>query len=130
MKSRVLIDTDVAIDYLRGQAAARDVLEREPRPIVLSALSVAELFAGVREGAERPRLEAFVRAFDVVPVTLADAEQGGLHRRAYGKSHNTGLVDALLAAQAQRLDAELVTLNAKHYPMLTGDGLRVPYVKP
>jgi hypothetical protein len=46
------------------------------------------------------------------------AERGGLLRRDYAPKHGTGLADALIAASAQQCGAELVTLNAKHFPML------------
>ena len=42
-------------------------------------------------------------------------------------SHGVGLADAILAATAESEDAELKTLNRKHYPMLKG--LRPAYMK-
>ena len=52
---------------------------------------------------------------------------GRLYRRDYGKSHGVGLADAILAATTETENAELKTLNTKHYPMLKG--LRPPYKK-
>jgi predicted nucleic acid-binding protein len=42
-----LIDTDVLIDYLRDETAAVSYLESLPPPLLISAISVAELYAGV-----------------------------------------------------------------------------------
>ena len=123
----LLIDTDVLIDYLRGQAAAVSYLESLIEPLLISAITVAELYAGVREGTERQALESFVTAFHVVMIDQMIAEQGGLHRRDYGKSHNVGLADALIAATAEVRGATLVTLNRKHFPMLAA--VTVPYTK-
>jgi predicted nucleic acid-binding protein len=53
------------------------------------------------------------------------AVQGGLYRRDYGKSHNVGLADALIAATATQRRVPLVTLNRKHFPML--QDVIVPY---
>jgi predicted nucleic acid-binding protein len=64
----LLIDTDVVIDYLRGQADAVAYLEALPDAQLLSAITVAELYAGVREGAERTALDNFITAFEIVPV--------------------------------------------------------------
>jgi len=50
---------------------------------------------------------------------------GGLYRRDYRKSHETGLADALIAATARLHSLTLVTLNKKHFPMLTS--IIVPY---
>jgi predicted nucleic acid-binding protein len=88
---------------------------------------VAELYAGVKGDAEHAALDAFVSLFRVVPVTHALAQSGGLLKRDYGKSHEVGLADAIVAATAQAENAELKTLNTKHYPMLKG--LRPAYTK-
>lgn len=120
-----LIDTNILIDYLRENAAAVGFLEGLKRPALISALTVAELYAGVREGEERQRMEAFLRAFAVVPVTEALAQNGGLYRRDYGPTHGTDLVDGILAATAKVNKARLVTLNRRHFPMLSR--VLVPY---
>jgi predicted nucleic acid-binding protein len=62
-----------------------------------------------------------------VPVDLAVAVRGGLYRRDFGKSHSTGLADALIAATAELSGARLVTLNDRHFPMLSD--VIVPYQK-
>ncbi len=63
----------------------------------------------------------------VIAVDEEVARRGGLFRRDYGKSHNTGLADALIAATAQSKQATFVTLNARHFPMLTN--IVIPYQK-
>src|SRR5947209_2716955 len=128
MAARLLIDTDVLIDYLRGRAEAVTYLEGLTEALAVSAVTVAELYAGVREGAERVALEQFLTAFEIIPVDEAIALAGGLFRRDFGKSHSTGLADALIAATAESRQATLVTLNDKHFPMLSN--VLIPYQKP
>ncbi len=65
-------------------------------------------------------LENFISLFRVAPVSAEIAKAGGLYKRDYGKSHGVGLADAILAATAEAENAELKTLNTKHYPMLKG----------
>jgi predicted nucleic acid-binding protein len=122
----LLIDTDVLIDYLRDEPDAIAYLEGLTEPAMVSAITVAELYAGVREGDERERLERFLLAFEVVAVDDEVAARGGLIRRDYGRSHGTGLADALIAASAELRGATLVTLNRKHFPMVA---VHVPYRK-
>lgn len=124
---RLLIDTDVLIDYLRGGQSAVSYLEGLSETLLVSAVTVAELFAGVREGKERDTLGVFLEAFEVIPVDREIAEKGGLFRRDYGRTHGTGLADALIAATADMAAVELVTLNRKHFPMLAS--VIVPYAK-
>ena len=127
MPNRLLLDTDVAIDYLRGLPQALTYLESRSEPLLLSSITVAELFVGVREGEERLALEAFLTAFEIISVDEMIAQQSGLLRRDFGKSHNTGLADALIAATAKQTHAQLATGNLKHFPM-TADVI-VPYQK-
>ena len=123
----LVIDTDVLIDYLRDQPLAVAFLEGCDQPLAASAVSIAELYVGVREGAERQRLDAFVSAFEVLPLEKEAAMQAGLWRRQYGRSHGTGLADALIAASVQAAGATLATLNRRHFPML--DNVFAPYAK-
>lgn len=125
---RLLFDTDVLIDHLRGDPQAKAYLEGRTDTLMVSAVTIAELFAGVREGEERRTLDGFVRAFEVVAVSLQIAERGGLIRRDYKRSHNIGLPDAIIAATAEHERASLVTLNDKHFPML--EDVVTPYRKP
>ena len=121
------VDTDVLIDYLRDRPEAVAFLEDCQRPLALSVITVAELYTGVREGDERLRLDAFVEAFELLPLDSRAASQAGLWRQRYGRSHGTGLADALMAACAAAAGATLATLNRRHFPMLTD--LLVPYEK-
>ena len=127
MAKSILLDTDVLVDYFRGHSAAIAFVNARAARIILSSIVVAELYAGVKGDAEQAALENFVSLFGVVPVSAEIAKAGGLYKRDYGKSHGVGLADAILAATAEAKNAELKTLNIKHYPMLRG--LRPAYRK-
>jgi predicted nucleic acid-binding protein len=127
MARPVLVDTDILIDYLRGHAQAARWLEGLKQPARISVLSITELYAGVRDGEERETLDRFLEAFDWVGVDGEIARQAGLYRRDFGKTHGTGLADAVIAACAQAAQATLATLNTRHFPML--DDVVRPYQK-
>lgn len=124
---KLLIDTDVLIDYLRGRPQAVEFLESLRELLLISTMTIAELYAGVRDGKERELLNELIRGFQVVPVDESISIKGGLYRRDYGKSHGVGLADALIAATAELNQATLVTLNQKHFPMIVD--IMVPYQK-
>ncbi len=124
----LLIDTNVLIDYLRGAKPAIDFVDQMRHQPATSVIVVAELYAGVRDGRERTELEGLLRQTIIHPLTDVIAVNGGLFRRQFGRSHNVGLEDALIAATAESVGASLVTLNTKHFPMLTD--VIVPYTKP
>ena len=120
MAESILLDTDVLVDFFRGHSKAVAFVKARCPRIILSSIVIAELYAGVKGDAEQAALENFISLFRVVPVSAEIAKAGGLYKRDYGKSHGIGLADAILAATAEAENAELKTLNAKHYPMLKG----------
>ena len=127
MPSSILVDTDVLVDFLRGHNKAVAFISAHSARIILSSIVVAELYAGVKGDTEQTALDNFVSLFRVVPVSAKIAKAGGLYKHHYGKSHGVGLADAILAATTEAENAELKTLNTKHYPMLKG--LRPAYKK-
>ena len=123
MSGPILVDTDVLIDFLRGYGPAVSFVNDHSDRIVLSAVVVAELYAGARGAKDDPEqtvLENLLSLFRVVPINNEIARLGGLYRRDYGPSHGISLPDALVAATAVLEGAELKTVNVKHYPMYEG----------
>lgn len=126
MNEPLLFDTDVLVDYLRGQPEAVALVKGSADRIMLSAVVVAELYAGVRDD-EMKQLDALLSLFPVVAVDAAIARAAGLYKRDYQKSHALGLADAILAATAIARKASLKTLAVRHYPMFKG--LKSAYVQ-
>jgi predicted nucleic acid-binding protein len=125
MAERLLLDTDVLVEYLRGRPRAIKYLESLTSDLYISVVSVAELFAGVKGDEEERSLEQFLLAFAVLPVTEKVARLGGLYRRDFGPSHGTDLADALIAATVEENGTNLVTSNRRHFPMVSR--ITVPY---
>ncbi len=125
--SLILVDSDVLIDALRGNSQARAFVKRHSDDIHISVLTITELLTGTRNRKEERAVRDLLDLFVKVDVSEAIAEQAGRIRHKYGKSHGTGVVDAVIAATAEARDISLVTLNRKHYPML--EHVKVPYKK-
>ncbi len=122
---KLLFDTDVLIEYLRGKDEAKLYIDSIQDIIYMSSITMAELYAGVRKGAESRRLEIFIETFEVISLNSTIAKIGGLYRNQYNPSHGIGLADALIAATAKEIDAQVITFNIKHFPML--DNVIKPY---
>jgi predicted nucleic acid-binding protein len=122
---RLLLDTCVLVDYLRNHAPAVEFISQLDDPPSISAMTVAELYVGVRHRREQARVESLMARLRVVATSADVARQGGTFRRDYRQSHGLDLIDALIAATARVHGARLVTRNARHFPML--DDLLVPY---
>jgi predicted nucleic acid-binding protein len=118
-----LLDTSVAIDHLRGSLPAVGLLSAlvdAEESLFASEIVRFELLAGVRRD-EVETLEQFLSAVSWVPVgeevARAAASLAQRHRRAH-----SGIDDAdyLIAATALLLEADLLTTNVRHFPMISG----------
>jgi predicted nucleic acid-binding protein len=127
MEQPVLLDTDILVDFFRGYSKAVEFVNAHVARIILSSIVVAELYAGVKGEQEQTALDSFISIFRIVSPDFGIARTAGLYKRDYGKSHGVGLADAILAATAEAENAELKTLNTKHYPMFKN--LRPAYSK-
>ena len=115
--SKVVLDTDVLIDLLRGrEAMKRFLLETTSHSIpCCSVISVAEIHAGMRPE-ESERTAALLDALVIFPVTRPIAELAGYFKQR-SKSRRLELADCLIAATAVAERASLATGNPKDYPM-------------
>ncbi len=94
---------------------------------MVSAITVAELFAGVKGEREGQVLDGLLLTLDVLPATGEIGKLAGQYRRHYGPSHGTGLADALIAATSTVSGSSLATFNRSHFPMLPS--VVVPYAR-
>lgn len=127
MPVRLLVDTDVLIDFLRGYTEAEKYVTTHAESIIISAITVAELYAGVKGKKEEEELEMLLGLFPVFEVDAKIAQAAGLFKNEFFKSHKLGIADALIAATADIHNFSLITLNCKHFPMFKG--LEPPYQK-
>lgn len=115
--SRVLIDTDVLINFLREDQQTKAVLEDLSceHDALCSAITVGEILAGMRPQ-EKQKTYLLLESLQVIPVTFAVAEQAGLWKFQF-KSKSLELDDCLIAATCSLHADQLFTENKKHYPM-------------
>lgn len=114
----VLIDTDIAIDFLRGAAYTQLLIGGlwSDGQAMISVLTVYELTAGMRD-AEKVVTFNFIEACGVEPVTPEIAFKGGeLYRKYRTKGVSLTSLDCLIAATAIVKGYKVATRNVKHYP--------------
>jgi predicted nucleic acid-binding protein len=114
----VLVDTDVAIDFLRGLAYAQPLLTGlwADGKAALSVLTVYELTAGMRN-TEKKSTQNFIDASMIEEVTVEIAFKGGeLYRSYRAKGITLTSLDCLIAATALVRGYKVATRNDKHYP--------------
>jgi len=124
--SKVVFDTDVLIEFLRGRDAARAFLLDVTRDAIpcCSVITVAELHAGMRPEESEPT-GALLDGLEILPVTRRVAEVAGRFKKA-SSSRRLELADCLIAATAFLEGAAVATGDARDYPMREVTVLAVP----
>lgn len=121
----ILLDTCILIDYSKNHPDAVKYLDKLQSPPAVSALTVTGILTGVRNKREKELFLALFNLWLVFPVTYGIAELAGYYRQAYFKSHHIGVVDAIIAATAEKNNAQIITFNIKDFPMI--NNLNRPY---
>ena len=114
----VIVDTDIAIDFLKGSSYAKDIMFElwESNNALLCILSVYELYAGMREH-EKDDTDNFISACNIEFITSEIAREGGMIYRYYRKKGITlTSIDCFISATAQIRKCKIATRNINHYP--------------
>jgi predicted nucleic acid-binding protein len=119
-----LVDTDVAIDFLRRREYAGELLERwaEEGLLVISTLTHLEIYQGIKADEEKAT-NTFLDGLMSVAVDVPIARRAGtMLGKLRAKGTTIGIADAIIAATALQLNTPLLTNNVEHYPF---PGLKV-----
>lgn len=99
--------------------------QRQLGPLHASEVTRIEILAGMRAGEEEPTYSA-LWSFVWHPVDPAIAERAGELGRKWLRSHSgIDAADLAIAATADLLRLQLLTMNVRHFPMF--EDLRPPY---
>ncbi len=123
---KTVFDSTVLIAHLRGEPRATNLLLDTPSDDrIASVMSRVEIEGGMRS-AERADVASLFSVLRLAPVTDAVAARAGEHLRKYRRSHQgIDIVDFVIGATAEIYEAQLATLNVRHFPMFRG--LRPPW---
>lgn len=117
--ARLLLDSTVLIDALRGRAAAEKVasLRRIGTEPWVCAISVEEIWRGLRSQEETVARRMF-NGLRVAPIGVAEGIRAGTWRREFAERGVTlHQADCLIAAAAVGVGAALATANTSDFPM-------------
>ena len=113
-----IVNTDVAIDFLRGRDYARELLQRWVGKglLAISTLTHLEIYQGMKAG-EEEATNTFLDGLVSVAVDIPIARRAGtILGELRSKGVTVGIADAIIGATALQLNAPLLTNNVEHYP--------------
>jgi predicted nucleic acid-binding protein len=115
-----LLDTNVIIDALnqkKGRNAFLLDLAEQGHTLACCAVSVAEIYAGVRMKEELRTLD-LLSSLQFFPITFRVAELAGRLKQLHGRRGKTlSIPDTMIAAVALDNQLILLTDNVKDFPM-------------
>jgi predicted nucleic acid-binding protein len=117
--ARLLLDSTVIIDALRGRPAARRLagLRRVGTEPWVCVISVEEIWRGLRPGEDAPARRLFT-GLRLAPLGVAEGIRAGAWRRDFAARGITlHQADCLIAAAAVGVGASLATANVDDFPM-------------
>jgi len=117
--SRLLLDSTVLIDALRGRSAASRLagLRRIGTEPWVCAISVEEIWRGLRPDEEAVARRLF-NGLRLAPLGLSEGIMAGTWRRQLAqKGITVHQTDCLIAAAAVGVGANLATANVADFPM-------------
>lgn len=129
---RYMLDTNTLIYVLNARPHHQAVIDRfnaeEPRNLVVSSITFAELRFGIEKSQRREatsrKLKRVLEAVNVVPFDERAADAyGALRAGLETKGRPIGPLDTLIAAHALSLALTLVTSNTREFGKV--DGLRL-----
>ena len=120
---KLVLDTSILIDFLRKGKTAREFFDRveEKNPeFFIPTIVIYELFGG--KSSANPsvsiKITNVIRFFKRVELTEQIAIQAGKLYRNLGSQISSE--DYIIAASAMSINAQVVTLNKKHFQKIPG----------
>ncbi len=114
-KIRILIDTDIIIDSLKGVRAAKELFRTRPLDLYCSILTKKELLSkGGLKDSERKRIINLLAKMKVLRIDDDINNKFVSLVKKYGE-HPDALSDYIIAATAWSKKLPLLTRNRKHF---------------
>ena len=106
---KILCDTDVIIEYLKGNETTKNILNNlENADIAVSAITLMELYYGALNKRELNKIKKALSEFSILPLNEEITEIAINLIEKYSKSHTLKIPDALIASTAICYDMILV----------------------
>lgn len=119
---KILIDTDVIIDFLRGYHLRTKSIFSKIKNLEIKAyislISIVELYAGIEaeNNQQEISLKQLLSLLEILPIDFNLSKHAGNVRKKYRLS----ISDSIIAATSSYYKIKLFTFNVKHFTNLPG----------
>lgn len=120
---KIIVDTDVIIDYLKKRQPGAQLLKNAYRKYRLhvTSITVYELMYGVQKSGKTGLISRLLRHVTVIPFDEAAAKKAAsLHHALTSKGQDIGIKDAFIAAMCEVHKLPLLTRNVRHFSRIPG----------
>ena len=111
----IILDTNILIEILKGNEATIKTVQTFNERLLISSITVMELYYGAINKAEIKKLERFLSLFQVEHLNENISLKSILLIKTYAKSHNLDIPDSLIAATAIVSECKVFTYNLKDF---------------
>ena len=126
---KIIIDTDIFIDYFRGVSEAGNYIESlSINQRGTTDVTLMELFSGARDKKQLSTIIKFIEenGFRIFPITTVSSKTATELVKKYALSRGLRMPDALVAAIVISVDGTFVTGNKKHFEFIEDLKLEIP----
>ncbi len=121
----IVIDTDVVIDFLRGDKAVVDYVEKIEKELAITSITLSELYYGASKaqqmGKHRKQIGSLI---EFVRVLHTSHESSRIFGETKAKLENQGKIvddmDLLIASIVEAYEYQFVTGNISHFERIDG----------
>lgn len=124
---KVLCDTNILISAFNGRQDTIDQLDKIGlEGILVSAITVMELFQGMGNKPELKEMKKKISYYDVVQIDEKISEKAIEFVETYKLSHGLQIPDAIIGATAVVYQIPIFTYNVRDFSFLPGINLYEP----
>ncbi len=120
---KLVVDTDVVIDYLRKRQPGAELLKKAylKYRLQVTSITVYELMYGVQKSGKTGLIDRLLKHVTVIPFDDACARKAAaLHYALTSKGMDIGVKDAFIAAMCEVHKLPLLTRNVRHFNRIPG----------
>lgn len=118
----ILVDSDILIQYSRGDIAAAEWLDAASGKddLVISVVTEIELLFGSRDKQHLKETRQLLATFEIMHIDEGVSKRASFLVDKYCLSHRLEMPDAMIAATALEFDCGLATINKKDFRFIDG----------